>query len=767
MASKLLVTALSLIISVSLLQADTMPGSVGIPFAATQNGVNTTDPGQPIIREVTVHNQSNRSLSGTISLSVQVDSEFSEESAPAPSLGELSLPEIGPEADSASMKIEVPANGKKTFEISTEQGIPVGYYFVALSVNLGGATQLLYDHQIVMHESLPELPEDSRFGMNSSNPKYIDNLRRLGVGWIRFENLKWAFVNPSKDEYAFDGSVAPWNVKMDEILAAYKAAGFKMAGYFFQTPWWASSAPEDIKKPRKLVYPPTDNAYYADAVFQTIARYGDVNHPNSALKSKNKKSGLDQLAMLELWNEVNLTNPNWGFWVGSMEQYFEMFRPAAEAGKAADPDVLISHSSYAGLAPELVDQLRTYTYPDGKHPLDFTDIINVHYYSGKSLPETATLDPNANRTGVAVDGARTFEENLIDLDAWRNQFKPEAEIWITETGYDVGGKIGSTLRMHCAKLPRVYLLAFANGVDRIFWYREKGSTPSQHAGAGLIDNDENIRPSWLTMATLIRELDGVGTRDCLVLPHPNKNIRLILWKTRNGPMLTAWAVEGGDSVNLNLGTVTITDAFGNKRRAELNGEWALGDFPVYISDIGDISEVFALKDKALEMKNQAIRSLEESKTLKMYLFDFGTHEYGGLLQGHGLMRPFTTVTKGDRYSSQMGYGFTTSAASDGDRDYDRLAPLTRDITRFKRNTEFKIDVEPGDYEICGYARSGTSDINAIVDGGAGGPLKLTLSAPQGAKPNFEGRVTSRGTPLTIQFDHDVDVAWISIIEIKN
>jgi hypothetical protein len=227
----------------------------------------------------------------------------------------------------------------------------VGYYFVGIQISFDGASQLLYDRQLVLHSPLPELPEDSRFGMNTSDPRWIDNLRRLGVGWIRFENLKWAFINPRQDYYAFDGSVGPWHVKMDEIMAAYDAAGFNMGGYFFQTPWWASSAPEDVKRPRKLVYPPTDNAYYADAVFQTIARYGNVDHPDSALKSEDKKSGLNQLALLELWNEVNLNNPNWGFWVGSLEEYFEMFRPAAEAAKEADPEVLISHSSYAGLAP--------------------------------------------------------------------------------------------------------------------------------------------------------------------------------------------------------------------------------------------------------------------------------------------------------------------------------------------------------------------------------------------------------------------------------
>ena len=54
-------------------------------------------------------------------------------------------------------------------------------------------------------------------------------LRRLGVGWVRFENMKWPFVSPEPHKYAFDGSVGPWHVNTDEILRSYRQRTYHKA----------------------------------------------------------------------------------------------------------------------------------------------------------------------------------------------------------------------------------------------------------------------------------------------------------------------------------------------------------------------------------------------------------------------------------------------------------------------------------------------------------------------------------------------------------
>jgi hypothetical protein len=245
----------------------------------------------------------------------------------------------------------------------------------------------------------------------------------LGIGWVRFENMKWPMLSPQPGVYKYDGSVAPWHVNADRIVAEYKAQGINVLPFLFETPQYATSAPADVAKNRWASYPPKDNALMADFVLQTVARYGSTKHPEAALKTSDKQSGLNQINVFEIWNEPNLQAPSWGPWVGTTAQYLEMFRPAAEAVKKADPKALVTNGGYAGIAVETVDPLRAHTYADGKNPLDFVDILNVHYYSGQTPPEIATLDINVNRSGKPGDD-RNYEQELQRLSTWRDTHKP-------------------------------------------------------------------------------------------------------------------------------------------------------------------------------------------------------------------------------------------------------------------------------------------------------------------------------------------------------
>ncbi|WP_309384164.1 hypothetical protein [Cerasicoccus frondis] len=736
----------------------------GAAFSTELNGRSVSDPGQKISRQVILKNLGTTPLNCLVNFSVQVDSNFYE-GEPAPSGSMPEYPDVGSFLDEVEQTVSLAPGESKTLTLETTEGLPVGFYFLNFMISGGGYFEQLYARQLVLPKAPEKLSAESRFGINVSDQKLIGLNQRLGFGYVRFENLKWAFVNPRKGYFAYDGSVGPWYVKQDEIAQAYTDAGFQFTSYFFFTPHWATSAPEGVTKKRQLSYPPKDYADYAEGVFQTIARFGGKEHPASELMTSDKVSGKDQLRLMELWNEVNLDNPKWGFWVGTMGEYFEMFRPAAEAGKRADPDVKISHSSYAGIALELVDQLRTYTYEDGKHPLDFTDIINVHFYSGKALPETATLDPNADRTGEAMAGASTYEDNLRDLNAWRNQFKPGAEIWITETGYDVGGKIGSTLRMQAAKIPRCIMMALAEGIDRVFYYREAGSTPSQHAGAGLVTTDHKLRPSWLTMATMIRQLDGAGVNEGIRLPYPDDNVRLYLWNTNHGLVVSAWAVEGDARVDLDLGAVTLTDAFGYATEKELNGGWAVGEFPVYISNIKQAPALMALKDKALLAKQERAQLIAASQKRQAYLFDFGSAAYPGLLRGEGLIRPFTAVTKDTQFQSSTGYGFTQAATRDQDQEKFRKLPLLRDKTFFSPRTEFKLTVKPGKYRVKGFAEGKRGAVDLLLADGNSAPSKITVQpSSDSAEANFNTEFDCKSGEITVQFTAETALSWIAFIE---
>lgn len=425
----------------------------------------------------------------------------------------------------------------------------------------------------------PTSPHHSRFGLNVSQPSLAPRLQTLGIGWVRFENLKWPFVSPAPHTYAFDGSVSPWHVNTDTILQAYRSNNLQILSYMFLTPEWASTAPPDTPPNRILTFPPTDPALFGEFCFQVAARYGNTSHPAEKLLTQDKQSGLGLVHHFEMWNEPGL-NPRpdatWGGWSAPLKDYYRMMRHGAEAIKQADPTAQVTSAGYAGIAVETVDHLRTYTYPDGKHPLDFIDILSVHYYSGLEPPETARGDGNS-----PSPNGLTLESGLKALTAWRDQHAPNLPIWLTETGYDSAGPFGTTEDIQAARLPRMVMLALAFGIDKVFVYRESGSTPTKHACSGLLRNDLSEKPSWTTYATLINQfthVHGGATR----LPHPNPNVWLLQWQSNHHTLITAWTTQDTTPLLLDLPAHAITNAFGQSLPTHNTTQLELSTYPTYI-----------------------------------------------------------------------------------------------------------------------------------------------------------------------------------------
>ena len=515
------------------------------------------------------------------------------------------LPNVGDVVCRGEVTVEAaPGVGGKA-ELAAPKPLEPGLYLLSALLRNGDRHELLYRHVLAAPPPMPKRAAESRFGINAANGDWAPVLGRLGVGWVRFENLKWPFVTPSPGAYAFDGVVKPWAVNVDRILSGYARQGIAVLPFLFMTTPDASSAPAGVKEERRPFYPPKDPALFAEFCFQTAARYGARTHPASALKTQDKRSGLGLLRDYEIWNEPNLTDPGWGPWVGTMEQYFDLLRAGSEAVKRADPAAKVSNGGLAGITLQTVDRLRTHTYADGKHPLDFIDLLNVHLYTGRVPPEIATDDFNANQTSEA-----TVEDDLRRLVAWRDRYRPGLPIWLSETGYDSAGPYGTDERTQAARLPRVVMIALASGIDKVFVYRESGSTASMHAASGVLRDDGSYKPSFLTYATLIRELDGVEA-GAKRLPYPDRNVRLYVWRRGGETLLTAWTIEGAARLNLDLGRATVTDAFGRRARLDRTKGLALTEFPIYLRGIGNLAPVESLlrrkaRDEEAERAHQTM-----------------------------------------------------------------------------------------------------------------------------------------------------------------
>ena len=673
----------------------------------------------------------------------------------------MDIPKVGNEIEKGTKAVTIPAKSFAVVSLLSTKILPTGGYFIGLQATYGDITQVFYKNYFVMPESLENVTAVSRFGINASTPELAKLHKRMGMGWIRFENMKWAFISPEKGKYAFDGSVKPWGVNEDEIIKNYTTK-YKLnyLPYVFQTPRWASSAPEKHRNFRG--FPPKNYNDYGTCIFQIVARYGSKKHPKNKLLTNDKLSGMNLMKVIELWNEPNLNAESWGPWVGSIEKYFDIFRIGAEAAKKADPNITVTSCGWAGISLDVIGKMATYKYPDGKTPLDFTDILNVHFYSGKADPECAVVDRNVQRGAKPKAGSRTYEEDLRDLVSWWKKIKPGKPIWLTETGYDVGGPIGRDERYQAAKLPRCTMMAFAAGIEKVFVYREKGSTPTQHAGAGFLRNDKSIRPSWFAFATLIRQLHGVKTNKVFSLHFQgNKNIWGYLWDKDGKKVFSVWALDDKSKLPLDLGQCTVTDSFGLKKKINVNGNLKLSIFPVYITDISNIKPLSKLV--RIAEKNEKVRVAKQKKlaSLKKYLFDFGSREFIGVLKGFGPTKNFTTVLSNEIYDKRKKYGFTPKALDNEVKKW--ISDLKEKDGVKVRHQEFIFKAKPGKYKLevgaVPFAKSEKITIKGIV----GGEITLDITK---LNSKISQNIEVNRKPISISFGNYTSLRWITLIEKK-
>lgn len=665
------------------------------------------------------------------------------------------IPVVGETVAKGTLSKNVPANGFDTLAITDNKLLPPGSYLVSARVQdtSSGRTQLIHRHFMVMPKPLPSVA-NSRFGLNASNYLLAPLHRRLGIGWVRFENLKWPMVSPQPNVYSFKG-VLPWNVPHDDVISGYQANGIQFLPFLFLTPDYATSAPDTVKDNRNS-YPPKDNAQMADFVFQTVARYGSQKYPATELKTSDKKSGLNQVHVYEIWNEPNLTDPGWGPWVGTTTQYNEMFRASANAVKRADATAKVTNGGFAGIDIETVNTLLI-PYADGKKPLDFVDILNVHFYSGRIAPEVSTNDPNADRSGN-LQGARTYEEDLRRLIAWRDKNKPGMPIWMTETGYDSAGPFGTDEYTQAARLPRVVMMSLASGIDKVFVYRESGSTASMHAASGVLRNDETLKPSWFTYATLIRELDSVKAKAIRLL-YPDPNVFLYAWTRGAETILSAWAIEGTANLNLKLGNSTVTDAFGNARQQNIAGTLPLSVFPVYIKNIGNPAGFKTLVAQA--QRTETARRQEQLRLAKRqaYLFDFGSQDKVGTID-IGDTRTFTPVLGTDIYDEKKGYGFFPPAAGADNNRHWISDPLECDSTRMEPAHIFRVNVKPGRYQLRASVHpQDTGELR--VKGTIGGDKVLPTTKDS---PPVTAQIEVGTEGVSISTTGYSDIHWLTLVE---
>ena len=390
-------------------------------------------------------------------------------------------------------------------------------------------------------------------------------------------------------------------------------------------------------------------------------------------------------------------------------------------------------------------------------PLDFVEVINVHFYSGQEPPETCKTDGNAR-----VTSATTFADNLRELSAWRDRYAPAMPIWMTETGYDSAGPFGTTEAIQAARLARVVMLCLANGVDKVFVYRESGSTPSMHACSGVLRNDSSRKPSWYTFGTLIRQLHGV-TGGARRLPHPDPNVWLMEWDAGGEPLLTAWTVDGTAAMGLDLGAVTVIDSFGGIRKPRSTADVRITAYPVYLRNFARSEPLQKLRDELKRRDAAKAVRLRRIAALRKYLFDFGSSEQVGRDNIEGHRSDYVAVLASTVWDAARGYGFDKAAFRDEDRLWLKNQKLDRDSSRV-RDHLFKYRVAPGEYDltmkVVPFSEQGQLTITGVV----GGPLTLSVQKKIPVT-SVRIRVTGERPVVGIRVENDYGhFTWVRCVE---
>ena len=219
---------------------------------------------------------------------------------------------------------------------------------------------------------------------------------RVDVGWAQIEQ-------DGKGKYS------SWHLaRLDGVLDKAQARGIKVLLTFWETPCWASSAPETAKLAcagswwdRGVTrYAPQNASDYADALAFMVKRYGD------------------RVAAWEIWNE-----PNDAAYLKAADPartYADLVKTAYPAAKRAHPGATI-------IAGSLADSDVAFTEALYGHGIKGSfDAWSIHPYSGDRSP--LDLADDAWIKTSFVRGVPAVRELMLR----KGDDKP---LWLTEMGY--------------------------------------------------------------------------------------------------------------------------------------------------------------------------------------------------------------------------------------------------------------------------------------------------------------------------------------------
>lgn len=244
--------------------------------------------------------------------------------------------------------------------------------------------------------------------------------------WPPFPVFAWRLWDASVTWNYLQARPDQWNFKLldkyVELAEQHHTEILLTLGY---TPQWAASRPEEVSSSgmHGVASHPADVSTWREYVRNVATRYKGRIH------------------IYEIWNEANLS----GYYSGTVEQMVTLAKEAYTVLKEVDKSNTVISPSGMGLGSNIV-WLDDFLKGGGK----YCDVIAYHFYVTPAQPE--------RMLNVIQEVKEVLRRHGIN--------KP---LWNTESGWSMDKKfVGDDERM--GYLARAYILNWAAGIERFYWY---------------------------------------------------------------------------------------------------------------------------------------------------------------------------------------------------------------------------------------------------------------------------------------------------------
>ena len=384
-----------------------------------------------------------------------------------------------------------------------------GLYTVKATITLQGKPAMEKQLQMAYVPKLPEpthaQKEASPYGLNyhSGGPRYFEAFKKAGIYWYRDYAWDYGFMLRAKGT----GNYANWPT-YPSIMEEYSKLDL------IPLPCFMSAIKTPVIKDGKAETLGPDTTWIRN-IADILVTFPSIKYWELANEYEADKP------------EERLDNSR------NYNLYHQKFGELCELlGNGGITGVENGHAGIPVFAIE--NSMKNGAY-------DKIGVLNVHNYCGTEPPEINFTNFNTNETKKGEERPGSFFDSLRTVKRTALSDGKKREAWLTEFGWDT--KVGHvvTVEQQAAYLQRGFLLAFAAGIDRAFWYYNWDNEPAQifFDGTGLLDFNKQPKLSFCAMA-------GLSS----ILPFPK-----YVGSINAGPNTAGYVFENGGKLVAGLWTI--------------------------------------------------------------------------------------------------------------------------------------------------------------------------------------------------------------------